>query len=251
MIETVDGLAPEVCNPMVEAQARIAASGIPHNWTFKDGKVAAGFQRHVRESLPWYDLATGAVAHIARHFIPEGGTVYDIGASVGNIGNCIRTTLDDRKANFIPIEASQQMCDLYEGPGSVVCADAMTYDYKPYDCTIIFLVLMFMPPAKRLTWLTSVLNKMNPGGCLILFDKFHMASSAPYMETILRRMTLAGKVATGIPAEEIVAKELSLCGVQRPLDHKAIEMMAPHPRLVFQFGEFAGYVFTRPETGSF
>lgn len=238
-------------NPIADAQARIDAAGIPSNWTFKDGKVAEGFQRHVRESLPWYDLATGAVAHIARHFIPENGVVYDIGASVGNIGNCIRTTLEDRHAIFTPIEASQQMCDLYAGPGKVVCADAMTFDYQPYDCAIMFLVLMFMPPSSRLAWLVATLGKMRPGGCLILFDKFHSATATPYIETILRRMTLAGKVATGIPADEIVAKELSLSGVQRPLDHKAVEMMSPNPRLVFQFGEFAGYVFSRPEQGSY
>ena len=54
---------------------------IPREWTFENTDVASGFDRHVREQLPWYDLVTGAVAHIARHYIPKDGLVYDIGAS--------------------------------------------------------------------------------------------------------------------------------------------------------------------------
>ncbi len=236
-------------NAMVDAQERIDAAGIPTNWTFKDAKVAAGFQRHVRETLPWYDLATGAVAHVARHFIPDKGVVYDIGASVGNIGNCLRETLVDRNAEFHPIEASPDMCKLYQGPGTVECADAMTYDFKPYDCAILFLVVMFMPPCNRVTWLKDLLTRMRPGGCLILFDKFHTAHTSPYLDTVMRRLTLAGKVATGTPAEEIVAKELSLSGVQRPLDTVLTHYLSPPAYPMFQFGEFAGYVFTRPESG--
>lgn len=244
---TTEVQQPPANNAMAAALARIAAAEIPTNWTFKDPRVVDGFQRHVREQLPFYDLATGCVAHVARHYIPEGGLVYDIGASVGNIGNCIRPTLEDRKAEFHPLEASPDMCAKYVGPGTVECVDAMKYDFKEYDCAIMFLVLMFMAPSERIHWFKNLLGKMKRGGCLILFDKFETYAFDPYIATILRRMTLAGKVATGTSSEEIVAKELSLCGVQRPLNHRTIENLAPMPHLVFQFGEFAGYVFTRPE----
>ena len=43
---------------------------IPTNWTFETSGVAQGFDRHVREQLPWYDLATNAILHVARHYIP-------------------------------------------------------------------------------------------------------------------------------------------------------------------------------------
>ena len=29
---------------------------IPREWTFENTKVASGFDRHVREQLPWYDF---------------------------------------------------------------------------------------------------------------------------------------------------------------------------------------------------
>ena len=76
---------------------------IPSNWTFENKEVAENFNNHVREQLPWYDLATQAVIHLARHYIPNNGLVYDLGASTGNIGNAIKDILTTRNAEFIAL----------------------------------------------------------------------------------------------------------------------------------------------------
>lgn len=227
----------------------LKVSDIPSNWTFEDAKVADAFQRHVRLQLPWYDLATGAVAHIARHYIPLGGRVYDIGASVGNIGNCIGRVLTERKADFVAIESSAEMANVYRGPDKLVVADAMTYKFEEFDCAILFLTVMFMPVATRLSWLKKLVDKIKPGGAIIIFDKFLPPPGNPYVGTILRRLTLAGKVSTGTPSDEIIAKELSIGGVQRPLEHQHFADLGTRAHRVFQFGEFAGYVIERGEGG--
>jgi len=90
----------------------------PREWTFENTSVASGFDKHVREQLPWYDMVTGAVAHIARHYIPKGGLVYDIGASTGNIGQAIEETIVERKAKLVGIEASAEMCARYKALAS-------------------------------------------------------------------------------------------------------------------------------------
>lgn len=234
-------------NDILEAQKRLTAADVPANWTFENQKVAEGFQRHVREQLPWYDMATGVVAHIARHYISEGGLVYDIGASIGNVGNAISGVMAARKAKLVPIESSEEMVKLYRGPGQVIHADALTYKYEPFDCAILFLVCMFMPVDKRGAWLKDLASKIKPGGCIILFDKI-LTHDRPYIGTILRRLTLAGKVAAGTSADEIINKELSLGGVQRPMSQYILETLTPSAVKVFQFGEFAGYVIERPES---
>ncbi len=89
---------------------------IPREWTFKNAQIAKAFDKHVREQLPWYDLVTGALAHIARHYIPQGGLVYDIGASTGNIGRALAPTLKERKARLVGIESSNEMCGQYPSP---------------------------------------------------------------------------------------------------------------------------------------
>jgi len=232
-----------------EHASRIRSDDMPAEgaWTFENRQVADGFDAHVREQLPWYEMATGVVAHVARHYIPSNGRVYDIGASTGNIGNAIRPCLENRDARFTAIEPSSEMCDLYRGPDELVQVDAMDYEFENFDCAILFLVLMFMPPGRRKEWLQNLLTKVKPGGCVILFDKVMGASSRPYVGTILRRLTLAGKVSTGTPSDEIINKELSLSGVQRPIDEHAVQGMSLNPHPIFRFGEFAGWVFERPE----
>jgi len=219
---------------------------IPGDWTFKDAQVATGFDAHVREQLPWYDLATGAVAHIARHYIPRGGLVYDIGASTGNIGRALHETLASRQAEFIAIEQSADMAKLYEGPGTLVETDALTYEFKPFDVGILFLVLMFFPAGTRQGFIKRLSRLIKPGGAMIVFDKADTGSG--YLSTILHRLTMAGKLAQGAKPDDILAKELSLIGVQRPLPRGFVDWAAPSSVEVFRFGEFAGWVIEQPET---
>ena len=63
----------------------IAAEQEPGSWTFEDQELAAHFGADVREQLPWYDLATRLVVHVAQHSIRPDGLAYDVGAATGNI----------------------------------------------------------------------------------------------------------------------------------------------------------------------
>jgi tRNA (cmo5U34)-methyltransferase len=61
----------------------------------------------------------------------------------------------------------------------------------------------------------------------------------------MHRLALAGKVATGVPAEAIVKKELSLAGAQRPIDPFSLLFLDKGVKEIFRFGEFAGWVATK------
>jgi tRNA (cmo5U34)-methyltransferase len=213
---------------------------IPREWTFENTKVASGFDRHVREQLPWYDLVTGAVAHIARHYIPKSGLVYDIGASTGNIGQAIEETIVERKAKLVGIEASAEMCARYKAPGELVQIDALDYRFQPYDLAICYLVLMFLPVGKRQEFIDYLKSLIKPGGALLIVDKCEAATG--YEATVFWRLTLAGKIAAGVDAESVIAKELSLSGVQRPLDPA---MLGDDAVQWFRFGDFAGWIVTK------
>lgn len=213
---------------------------IPQNWTFRDDGVVAGFDRHVREQLPWYDLATGAVAHVARHYLPEGGLVYDLGAATGNIGRALGSTLEARHARLIAIEASREMASAYGRPqDSLIVERAEAVQYEPFDVAIAFLTLMFVPIAERSTLLARLGGMMKPGGALVIFDKCEAGSG--YAATVLWRLALAGKIATGVEPADIVSKELSLMGVQRPFDPRPLKELGRCTEF-FRFGEFAGWL---------
>lgn len=217
---------------------------IPTQWTFDSADVAENFDAHVREQLPWYDFATGAVAHIAKHYVPTwGGLVYDVGAATGNVGRALAPMLDERGAEFLAIEPSQQMVAAYQGPGEVIENDAERMAWQPYDLAVSMLTLMFVPPAMLPALLHRLVAAIRPGGALVLVER--MLPPAGYPSIVTSRLTMAAKAAAGADVRDIVAKDLSLSGVQRPLDpalllrHGAVEW--------FRFGDFAGYLIEHRE----
>ena len=214
---------------------------IPRNWTFETEEVANSFDKHVREQLPWYDLATDALKHIARHYIPQDGIVYDIGASTGNIGRALAPVIQARNAKLIAIEPSKEMCKIYNAPGEVFCSKAEDFDFDAFDLAVLFLCLMFIEPRKRIQLMNRLRLNCRPGGAIIVFDK--LEPQGGYISTILYRLTLAGKKAANVSAEEIIEKELSLSGVQRPITE---EQLGGSFVNWFRFGDFSGYIIERP-----
>ena len=50
---------------------------------------------------------------IARHYIPQGGKVYDLGASTGNVGRVLANTLQERGARLTALEECPDMAAAY------------------------------------------------------------------------------------------------------------------------------------------
>lgn len=211
-------------------------------WTFKDPQIAAHFDSHVREQLPWYDIATGLVAHVGRHYMTEGGAAVDIGASTGNVARALAPILSARKARLIAIDNAPDMLAKYDGPGEAVVADARAFDFAAVspDLIIAFLVLMFVPVADRTALVARLKDAVKPGGAVVVFDK--MAARGGHVGSVIYRMTLAAKYEAGARPEEIIAKELSLAGVQRPMEEAELPGFEP----IFRFGDFAGWLYERP-----
>lgn len=213
---------------------------IPPEWTFKSTEVARSFDKHVREQLPWYDLVTLAVAHLVRCYVRRGGLVYDIGASTGNIGNAIREVITQRGLEFIAIENSPEMAAQYQGPATLVIAEAESVDYRPFSVAVLFLVLQFLSRPDRTRLLQRLVERVEPGGIIVVVDRFE--ATAGYFGTSLSRLILAAKIAAGVPSEEVIQKELSLSGVQRPL---AQDELGSSWQQFFRFADFEGWVFIK------
>jgi tRNA (cmo5U34)-methyltransferase len=216
---------------------------IPEEWTFKNTSVAENFDHHVRSQLPWYDLATGIVQHFGRHYLAEGGRMYDLGASTGNITLSLSKEIESRKVEAISVDNSPNMGEVWRGVGEFRLGDITTMEYLPFDFGVAFLLFMFLPPASQEKALVRALDKLNPGGCFIVFDKTDQFQG--YLSTVVHRLTLAGKVSTGVSSEEIIRKELSLAGVQRPIRPEDLGFASLGATEVFRFGEFAGWAFTK------
>ena len=144
-------------------------------------------------------------------------------------------TLKQREASLIALDNAPEMVAIYDGPGECIAADIGSFPFQPFDVAVAFLTLCFVPVASRPGLVAALMENVRPGGALVIVDKFE--APAGYMGSMLHRLTIAGKAATGTPAQDIIDKELSLSGIQRPL--------ASAPGLeVFRFGEFAGFVWS-------
>lgn len=215
---------------------------IPDDWTFRDDGVADRFDAHVRETLPWYDLATHGAAHLARSYLPPSGLLYDIGASTGNMGRALADTIAARDISLTAIEASPQMAERYDGPGTCVVADATAFDFQPFDVAVGFLVLMFMPVRQRHDFVERLLTQARPGGAVIFVDKVHTEHG--YLGSTLHRWTMEQKRYGGISPAEIAEKELSLAGTQRPIRDGFLTDLGFVQWL--RIGEFGGWIRETP-----
>lgn len=206
------------------------------HWTFEDSELANNFGAHVKGQLPWYDLATGLVRCIAENYLPQGGRMYDIGASTGNITSACHDIIKARDIQAVSIEPSQEMCSAWMGTGELVNDSAESYDFQEYDLAVCFLTFMFILPSKRQGVFELLKRKIKSGGALVVVDKFE--GNGGYADTVMRRMTMRQKLASGETAKNIIDKELSLSGVQRPLGVEFTE-----GDRFFQIGEFQGIIF--------
>lgn len=206
------------------------------DWTFKSVAVCKNFGSHVREQLPWYDLMTGAVAHFARHYIAEESIVYDLGCSTGNIGKALAKTINERRARLIAVDNASAMGDIYEGGGVFKCEELEAFEPEPFSVAVCFLSLMFVKKKDRTKLVERLRKKCLPGGAIIVVDKIEQ--SGGFLGTAVNRLTLAAKLSTGTSPSDIIAKELSLSGIQRPLARDEV-----FGAQVFQFGEFVGFVW--------
>ena len=223
---------------------------IPDNWTFENTSVARHFDQHVRSQLPWYDMVSDALAFFAAHYLPEsGGLVYDIGASTGNMARLLRPVLEARHVRYTGIEKSRELVNQSKVNADLpptayalmVCEDALDFHYQPFDVAILNLVLMFLPLDRRRGFVQRLRERVKPGGAILVVDREDIVSEEALM---VERLRWHHKVDAGETGADIVAKEMSLAGIQRPIDP---EILAP-AYCWFRMGAFAGWILRRPET---
>ena len=216
---------------------------IPDDWTFKSFDVASHFDQHVREQLPWYELVVDSIVTIARHYLGTCGIVYDIGCSTGNVTRAISNSVASRNPRFIGIDNSSYMGDFYPKEiGEFVLADACDYQYAPFDVAVCYLCLQFIPLDKRRGLIAALTKNVKKSGAIIIIDKFIVTGQYCFVRDIFRRITLNFKRSSGASSDDIIQKELSICGVQRPVSLKLIKDASPLAFEFFRFGEFSGWV---------
>lgn len=216
---------------------------IPENWTFKNQSVAKNFNAHVREQLPWYDMATFVIKHYVRAYTPKQGRIYDLGCATGNMELSLDSLIEDRNVDFHAIDESEQMLSLYQGKSTPVKCDLASFIPLRFDVAICNLVLMFMRREDRWQLLRRLTDSMSDHGCVIVFEKFQPVNG--YVGTVTSKLAMAMKLEKGLDSNEILTKELSVLGSQVPLNEN--ELNGLHYTDIFRVGDFRGILITKKE----
>jgi tRNA (cmo5U34)-methyltransferase len=213
------------------------------SWTFETPEIAAGFDDHVREQLPWYDMVTDAVVYIVRNYLTEGNRVVDVGASTGNMIDKLMPLLLERKAYAVALEKSPTMVEAlkkrFENNHNVrvVREDVRTCGWEQAQVYVVFLTMMFIPVHERKRVIDRLRTNLLEGGVLVVVDK--VCDHGGYFATVLKRLTMQLKLQQGAKPEDVLNKEMSLAGVQIPFDPS---MLGADAKQFFRMGEFAGWV---------
>ena len=218
-----------------------------NSWTFETPEIAAGFDDHIREQLPWYDMVTDAVVYIARNYIPTKGCVItEIGASTGNMTKALLPTFSERHGyHYQAVEESKAMCKIFTENVTnplvtLFDTDILDITMDGFDTshvTILFLTLMFIPVEERESLIEALRGNSYKGGCIIVVDK--VLDHGGYFGTVLKRLGMHFKLMQGAKPEDVLKKEMSLAGVQIPIDPA---ILGADAKEFFRMGEFVGWV---------
>jgi tRNA (cmo5U34)-methyltransferase len=145
-----------------------------------DADVARVFPDMVRRSVPGYAELVGLSGLIARRVAGPGACCYDLGCSLGAVTRSIlRQTGPD--VSVIAVDNAPAMIEglrarLADTGGAerveTLCADIQTIAIERASLVVLNLTLQFVPVEARLELLRRIRAGMEPGGVLILAEKF-------------------------------------------------------------------------------
>jgi tRNA (cmo5U34)-methyltransferase len=190
-------------------------------WEFTP-EVVAEFDRHVRQSVPFYDVIQDAVAELSDWLAPTGSRIVDLGVSTGETFRRILDRHPDRDYDLIGYDTSEKMIDAARsklaGVRSAVFYPTAVEDglvHSDARLTTALFTLQFIPPELRPIVLRMAHTATRPDGAILVAEKVR-AVDARWFE-IGTEVSWDVKAAAGIPDTAIRSKARALRGVLRPL----------------------------------
>lgn len=191
-----------------------------------DSSVAAVFDDMLERSIPFYHELQRMVAELARHFLANKGTFYDIGCSTGNTIAALAQALGPagHDIRFVGVEPAKAMREKAQAKFaslpeperfSIIPSDCEGIDLLP-DARVITILytLQFVRPMKRLRIVEMCHRSLAPQSCLILAEKIIAE------DTAVRRLFIDHyhqfKVRSGYSKLEIARKREALESILIP-----------------------------------
>ncbi|TDQ59809.1 tRNA (cmo5U34)-methyltransferase [Mesocricetibacter intestinalis] len=206
------------------------------DFTF-DENVAEVFPDMIQRSIPGYSNIITAIGMLAARFVRSGTNVYDLGCSRGAATLSARRNINAEGVKIIAIDNSPPMAErcrqhiqAYQShiPVEILCDDIRHADIENASMVILNFTLQFLPPQDRAGLLQKIYAGLNPGGILVLSEKFRFEDQT--VDQLLIDLHHEFKRANGYSELEISQKRTALENVMR------IDSIACHKQRLQEIG---------------
>lgn len=228
------------------------------DWTF-DERVAEVFPDMIQRSVPGYSNIISMIGMLAGRFVQPNTRVYDLGCSLGAATLSMRREISAPGCNIIAVDNSAAMIDrcrrhveAFRGdtPVEVIEADIRQVPIHNASLVVLNFTLQFLDPADRQQLLDGIYQGLNPGGAIVLSEKFNFEDQR--IGELLFTMHHDFKRANGYSELEIGQKRSMLENVMLTDSveaHKARLHQAgfSHAEVWFQCFNFGSLIAIKPE----
>ncbi|WP_313684133.1 carboxy-S-adenosyl-L-methionine synthase CmoA [Pantoea sp.] len=150
------------------------------DWTF-DERVAEVFPDMIQRSVPGYSNIISMIGMLAERFVQPNSKVYDLGCSLGAATLSVRRNIHVPGCEIIAVDNSPAMVERCrrhidafraDTPVQVLEADIRDIHIENASLVVLNFTLQFLEPDARLLLLQKIAQGLNPGGALVLSEKF-------------------------------------------------------------------------------
>lgn len=187
-----------------------------------DESVASVFDDMLHRSIPFYEEQVKLIAHFASLLLKEGGRVYDLGSSTGNVLFALSSLSPKAEcigidSSLAMIEKSQLKAQAYGDNGGKIKfqqADFLSYDFLPSRVMIANYTMQFVRPMQREKMINKIFDALQEGGIFLMGEK--MISSEKFLDRAMIEHYFAYKSSQGYSKIEITQKREALENVLIP-----------------------------------
>jgi len=195
-------------------------------WSFA-GETAKSFEKHVRSSVPLFDLGHDLICDLSDFFVQEQSICYELGTSVGTLTRKLAEHHSHKpKVKWIGLDSEADMIAEAKKHTSdssqrieFLERDINTFDFQASDLIVSYYTIQFVPPYLRQKLIDKLYNSLNWGGALIVFEKVR-AGDARFQDYMVQLYN-DYKLKQGYTPEQIMNKSSSLKSVLEPFSSQA------------------------------
>ena len=218
-------------------------------WNF-DTNIS-GFPIHIRKSVPFYEEGHNLILDFSDYFIQEKSVVYELGCSHGELSFKLAKKFQKIKStNFIGIDLSKKMINYaskhYKFDNlEYIYDDIVDYNFQKSDFFVCYYTLQFLSAPQKKRLIKKIYTSLNPGGCLIIFDKVFYDQTTLYQK--FQNAYENFKLRNKLTIEEIYLKNKSLIGIMKSLKSSELKKLFKNVgfksiELIFKCHFFEGYI---------